>query len=459
MRKRQPVKYTISFYKTIIGRKNKIIKKQEKISACYFNSGLKLFQFKSDDPRFKYCSIKYKYHIEVVKEAEKEVIKEKSKKKKILSWIFLGVNVVVIALILLFQMNSGDVISLVDLFSIEAKWGYLALAFLMMLLAIGLDMFKSIHLIYVSTRRIRPFLSFKTTMYGRYYDSITPLSSGGEPFQIFYLKKRGLRGEVATSIPIVKSLLWQISMVVVAIIVLVTNAGAYSGSNVVVVSIAWISIACSCFMLLMIFTLSISKKIGPRIVIGILKLLSKLRIVKNYQLTYRKVMRFVFSYQGCMRTFASNISTVFIQLVLSFADILITTMIPYFIYLTFVIPPVEPATVIIAKIIMCNMVSLIIPIPGGSGAAELSFTAMFASLFTNGTLFWAMLIWRIITYYFIIISGLCLTFYDFIIGNAKADRLVKMGYFRERIHFVKHKRKNKMQKMLDDSPSQIDEEQ
>ena len=44
--------------------------------------------------------------------------------------------------------------------------------------------------------------------------------------------------------------------------------------------------------------------------------------------------------------------------------------------------------------VMIEMAASFIPIPGGSGVSELSFTALFASLFTEGTLFWALIIWR-----------------------------------------------------------------
>jgi uncharacterized protein (TIRG00374 family) len=99
---------------------------------------------------------------------------------------------------------------------------------------------------------------------------------------------------------------------------------------------------------------------------------------------------------------------------------------------------------------ICNLVSHIIPIPGGSGVAEISFMTMFAALFaeTAGTAVWAMLIWRILSYYHIIFQGITVTIYDTLIGNKKAERLVKAGYFTERIHFAMIKRKRKNSKKI-----------
>lgn len=418
------------------GRKLYFIKSKTYIKSCCFNRNLKFFKYKSDDPRNISCSIKFKYSIEDLKLAEKAVTKEKSKKKKLWSWLFVLLNIVVVGAILWYQLAHNEVKSFDGLLALNPNWKYLVFAVLLVMASQLLEASKTCHLLYYSTHRFRPFLSYKSSGLCRYYDALSPMSSGGEPFQIFYMKNRGVRGDVATSIPIVKSLFWQISYVVIGIFLLIFNAKAYISSAPVVVTIAWISIICNSAVLLVILLLSVSKRIGPKIVIGILKLLSKMHIIKNYQLTFRKVMRFVINYQNCMRAFASHFFTVLFQIILASVEIFVSALIPYFIYRLFVPVPTVPMLDIITKTIICSLVSLIIPIPGGSGTAELSFLAMFTGLFPEGTAVWAMLIWRTLTHYSIIIRGLVITIYDGVYGNKKSDRLVKSGYFTEKYHFA-----------------------
>ena len=52
------------------------------------------------------------------------------------------------------------------------------------------------------------------------------------------------------------------------------------------------------------------------------------------------------------------------------------------------------------------------PIPGGSGMAEVSFAALFSKLFTDGTTFWALILWRVFTYYLFIVIGFIFTLFD-----------------------------------------------
>lgn len=455
MGKKKLKKFTVKDYKSFKGRQLFFIKSKRYINSCYFNKNLKFFPYKSDDERIKSCSIKFMYNLDDLKQVQKSVTKTKTKKKQIFSILFVLLNIGIVAGILINQLSNGNTVPIWNLFSPEvgAKWKYLIFAFLAMFGEMIVEALKSFHLIYITTHRVRPFLSYKSTGLCRYYDSITPMSSGGEPFQIYYLSSRGIRGEVATSIPLVKSLMWQIAFTSTAIVLLIFNASAYITLNPLVVTIAWIGVGVNLLVLMTILVLSTSKKVGPRIVISILKLLSKMRIIKNYQSTFRKVMKFVINYQNCMRSFISNILTVIIQLFLAVLNVVINALIPYFIYRTFVVDPVEivPFMDIFTKIVICNITSLIMPIPGGSGVAEFSFLAMFSGLFINkaeGIVVWAMLLWRIMTYYSVIFRGLVITIYDGVYGNRKSAALVKSGYFNEKIHFAMiKKRKNRSQKV------------
>ena len=447
MKNNKKSNYTVKSYKTAKGRQLFFIKSKTKIQSCYFSSDLKLFQYKSSDPRFKSCSIKFKYNIEDIKEAEKQVTKEKSKKKKIWSWLFLLLNIVVVAIIMVQQFSTGDANSITDLFKLDAKWGYLVVALLLAIASTFLESTKTFTLIYIATHRFRPCLSYKSTALCRYYDCISPMSAAGEPFQIYYLNNRGIRGEIAASIPIVKGLFWQISNVILGVLLLTLNVQACISLNPLIVSVAWVSVAISTGLLLTVLFLSVSKTVAPRIVIGILKLLSKIRIIKNYQLTFRKVMRFVINYQNCMRTFASNFGTIILQLILGIGELFVAALIPYFIYKTFVPMGTVTAIDIATMTFICNLIGSIVPIPGGTGVVEFSFLTMFKALFAE-TSVWAMLIWRILSYYLQIAQGISVTIYDTVIGNKKNERLVKAGYFTEKIHFAMIKRKRRKSKKV-----------
>ena len=74
---------------------------------------------------------------------------------------------------------------------------------------------------------------------------------------------------------------------------------------------------------------------------------------------------------------------------------------------------------VIVLAIIIDMTASFIPLPGGTGVSDLSFLAVFSSLFTVKMTFWALLLWRVFTYYIFIAHGLVLVGYDFFIGNKR----------------------------------------
>lgn len=436
----------------LIKKRHSFLKSVKHNLKCVLEHNLKyrFFEFKSKDKRFTCCSIKYKYQLDTIKTAEREVKETKQKNNKLFSLIFFLINIVVIAVVLL--INSGNEnSSIVEIFQ-NIKWPFLTMALCVFILSIILDSLKFVLLIYQSTKRFRPYLSFKLIALGRYYDSITPLSSGGEPYQIYYLNNRGLKAEVSTSIPLMRHICWLIAFVITSSIFLICNVGNFGASNALIVTCGWIGLAINVVMLLTIVLLSTSKKIGPMIVVGVLKLLYKLKVIKDYQAAFRKTMRFVMNYQRCMRAFTTNIFYFILQLILAVSEILLSSMIAYFIYLAFESNPTATPSEIISIVILCNLAVSFIPMPGGSGVVEYSFITVYGKLFANaGIAGWATLLYRIFTYYFVLLIGIVVLFYDFLIGNKKAERYRKAHLFKDGFIFkdkfkritFKLKRKNK----------------
>ena len=56
--------------------------------------------------------------------------------------------------------------------------------------------------------------------------------------------------------------------------------------------------------------------------------------------------------------------------------------------------------------ILCELCTSIMPLPGGTGMAEISFDALLKNWFSVTLFPWALLIWRILTYFVYIIGGI-----------------------------------------------------
>lgn len=340
-----------------------------------------------------------------ISQTEDILAKKKTKNKTIFNLLFFLFNIIlVVAVFYNFAKEQGGVQPLSTLFANKPKWRFLWVAVGLYAIAVIFNTLKFSFLIHSKTGKFRLWFSFKLATIGRYYDHITPLGSGGQPFEIYYLKKNGYGGDIATAIPLAKYMVWQIAFMIICTFILIAYGPNYSTSPIVLIC-AWIGLALIMLLFLFVLFMSITKKFGASLVVGVLKLLNKMHLIKDYRKVLIKVLKFVKQYQYCIRTFAKSPWTILSVLFASIGSLLSNALIAYFILIAFNTTANISWWDIVCKCFICDLAVCFMPMPGGSGATELSFNALLGSLFTEGTLFWGILIWRFLTYYLYIIQG------------------------------------------------------
>lgn len=358
---------------------------------------------------------------EQIKEAEIVVKEHKSKKKKIWSLVFFLFNVIFIAIFILIQGKNGLVAPPEEL---HANWWFLIVAFSFVILWVIIDTIRFQVLIHKATGFNRPILAYKISALGKYYDVVTPFSTGGQPFQIFYANKYGIKGGQSVSITMSKYMFQQIAYFILVTVVLFTNLGVSgnaTGAGQTVISImSWIGYIIVTVLVLGISLIMLNKKIGVGIVVFFLKLFCKI-FKKDYNVLFRKVMRTVTLWQLSMRKYKKSPFIWIFNILTSIGFFLVQYSIPFFIYCAFEGFHPEVWFQVVTITIMVDLAASFNPLPAGAGVSELSFDALFRGLFQGSTL-WAMLIWRLLTMYIFLFQGLGVIIYDYTIGNRRWAR-------------------------------------
>lgn len=403
--------------------------------------------YKDDNPQ-DFLNPNQSIGTELLQQSEEKVKSQRTNKSKLINALFFCVSVVVLVVILIYQYRKYGIKDVGDLLSnnVHIKGiGLILLTFIGIMLC---DSFRTHILLYKATGIHRPIISYKSTAICRYYDCITPFSFGGQPFQIYYLNTRGVNGGIATSVPMAKYMFSQISFCFIALIMLIVGSGTYGESSSLVVTISIISLSICLLFLFLITFASLSKKIAPSIIIWFLKLLNKIKLIKNYNKTYRKTIRSLIEYQRSIKFYLGSFWVTILTLLASVAMVLLKALIPFLIY-SMLSETIEVGfSIIFCKFVICELATMYIPLPGGAGMAEISFTALFASLFSDGLLFWAMLIYRIASYYIYLLQGFVVIIYDLVAGDRR-DKKYKETKLVELTINAKNKRELKAQKKLD----------
>ena len=371
------------------------------------------------------CSLKQKYNEIEIKTAEELVQKQKSRRKRILNISLLILNILIVGGFILYYGLTSGIVSFRELIYMNIDYKFLILAVVMVLCVNLFETLRFFYLLKKTTGKGHFWLSFRTHMYGRYYDTITPLSIGGEPFQIYYLNKHNIKGDAATSIPLVKNIYTNIANCIIGSIVLISNFIHPVTTSPFIIIIAFLGLLGSGTLIFLLLLFSINKRVGAGLVIGVLKLLNKLHLIKDYKKTFFKVNRFVLNYQKSMKAISKNVWNFLIQLFLTFCMYACYYLIIYFIYLAF-LPLMSSSftlsyTDIICCMSICDLCAGIMPLPAGTGLAEISFDNLFKSWFSITVFPWAMLIWRTLTCFIYLFVGVIQTICSF----AKKNREIR----------------------------------
>lgn len=340
-------------------------------------------------------------------------------KKRIKNALYLIFNILLVVGLLIWNIvDSGtdfNPFPFLDI-SITAMLLYI----LLLLVATLVDTLCVHLLIYRKTYRNSFSLSYKAMAIGRHYDNIVPLAGGGQTFMASYLRRRDVPGAISYYIPMTKLIAYQIAWLMIALFSFIFSSKAGRLSYVGALSIIGFIIGIVSVSV-MIFV-SVFKRFTKKVLAWGCKLLLKMHIIKDYDTFYAKAVKAVGDYQNLMRDLVRTPFMTLIQIILHLIRHIIYYSIPFVIYCIFNgFPASGGFDTYLALFISAALIELSvswIPISGGLGFNEISFTVLFSS-WMGGETFWALLLWRFFNYYNILLQGIAVITYETVRGDRK----------------------------------------
>ena len=355
--------------------------------------------------------------------SEGEVLKTKSASKKwLIAALFIAVNVLAILLTAVMEFIGDEhpinIHKVIGTFTENWGWGLGAL--ILVAFSILLEAAKRFFFLRTTIKENKPIISLNAAVLVKYYDNITPLGGGGQPFEIYYLKKKGLPIGIASGVPLVSYALNKIAYVFVSLLALLTFGFGETGPVIRVLCLIGLLVN------LIVPTAIILFALLPRFSSGVARIIAKiakkLHLVKNEQEYYNSMTGSFTEYAECIKYFLhKSKATIIIGFVCSIAYFLAIYSLPYFTIRMSGNHNVSWGRMF-TYCVICYASITLLPTPGGSGGAELSFRSIFESYLSGGILFWSMLSWRIFSYYLFIFLGLGLVIYQQVASIAKGEK-------------------------------------
>jgi uncharacterized membrane protein YbhN (UPF0104 family) len=246
----------------------------------------------------------------------------------------------------------------------------------------------------------------KYSFIGFFFSCITPGSTGGQPAQLYYMKKDNVDIGVATLVLLEITIAYKAILIMIGGILLVINKpfiDAYFGKAVWLLYIGMITnIVFVAGMMLVILNSKIIKNLCKYII----RIMEKLRLTKRADELIHKTEGAFYHYDRGAQFLKSNKLVMFNVFVITFVQRVALFVVTYLVYKAFGMNHFGVFEIVALQALISISVEML-PLPGGIGASENLFLIVFKHIFGPGLVMSGMLLSRGISYYgLLIISAL-----------------------------------------------------
>lgn len=316
-----------------------------------------------------------------------------------------GIILSILTIIILVFVLKDDFTSIINLLK-NANMLWLLLA---CLLQFGMIFFESLAFdqIIKSYKKNHPFKkTVELSLITKFFNGITPFSTGGQPMQVYYLKKDGFRLTKATNIIMQNFILYQLALVTVGTVALGLNMYFdYFASTKLLRYLVTVGFIINSLVMVGLFIISFSQKFNKFIINLILNVLTKFKLVKDRESQEEKWMERCNDFHEGALYIKKNKFLCFKGYIYNVIALIMLYMIPFFVFKGL------DNSINLSLVSVCvasSYVAIIgsfVPIPGASGGIEFGFLQFFSNFIGGSVLSASLLIWRTITYYLTMIIG------------------------------------------------------
>lgn len=324
--------------------------------------------------------------------------------KKIVIYAILLCIISLVAIYFLSFQTGGIKWSYILNFLIKNWWGSVGIVSLVT------SWFADSGIVYLlarssSSRSLSFWSSFKASMIGKFFSMITPSYTGGQPAQIMYMKRHGMTIGASTSIVVLKYIIEQTSIVVLAVLGIERSFGLL-GKVAFAIPLGMLGFVLSSGGVAFFLLFTINQKIRTKIfsiakwIVSLLEF--KKELVPKMEKVIERMDLGLKDYMDSFKLFVVDLKLMGLVFGLGFISILAKIFIAYT-----VISPVmnyqgnvSDFLNVVAIQSLAMMVIFLVPTPGASGAAEGGFYLFFSSIVPSVHLATVTIEWRILSYFF-----------------------------------------------------------
>ncbi len=233
---------------------------------------------------------------------------------------------------------------------------------------------------------------------GFFYSGITPSATGGQPMQLYYMKKDGNETSECSVVLMTVALAYKAVLVLIGVVVLLFWYQPLKSYFKGYFYLFLLGIVLNTAVVLAIWGLMVFPGLLTRLLGGCARVLEQVHILKKKPGRGEEIRLFVESYGDAVDFIRGHKKKLAVVSVLTFLQRFCVFLLTYVVYRGFGLHVAGGGTVMLLQAAVYLTVDML-PIPGAQGITELVYRTVFAEIFTGTYLIPSMLVSRGMNFY------------------------------------------------------------
>lgn len=259
---------------------------------------------------------------------------------------------------------------------------------------------------------------FLYSFVGFFFSAITPSATGGQPAQLYFMKKDKLSMSISTLILMVVTITYKAVLVVIGLVVVIFRPRVIMQYLSPVIGWCYLGVALNVFCVAFMMILVFHPTLAENILVSLIRVFCRITHSKKEKKWIQRISGAMEKYRSVADYLRKNKRVIVNVLLITFIQRIMWFFITYLIYLSFSLQGVGAVTITTLQGMISVSVDML-PLPGGMGMSETLFLSIFRPICGKNFVLPVMVVSRGISYYTqLIISAIMTGVAYFTIGGA-----------------------------------------
>lgn len=287
----------------------------------------------------------------------------------------------------------------------NANWWWLFIAIIIYLVYFLLETLLLKKLINIHKDDYSYLSAFKLYLMTKFFNGITPFSSGGQPLQLIEMKKEGVNYLDGTTVLIKHFIILQCSIVFLSIFSLILNLifrwATPSGFLLIILILGFVI---NYFLLFIVIFLSYKINVCEKVCEFFVNLGAKLKLIKNKEAKIKGIRKSCVDYQKSYKDLVNNRLYFYKLVLLESLALAFAFAVPFFVFKAIGCTYNNFFAIFVLSVFKF-LIGSFVPIPGGTGGMEYAYIHLYEFVIPSKFLSVSLILWRVIDYYAPMIIG------------------------------------------------------